>query len=479
MGIAPILVVDDEPDMRSALSHALHRCGFEVESAASGSEAVTKFKKNTYSLVVSDIRMPGMSGVQLLEKIRNISLAIPVIMITAYGTINNAVEAMQEGAADYILKPFSFETLEAAVKKAITSGKGNVKAGEDTAPAVTSTAAKTIITQNPAVMELLTLAENVASSQATILIQGQSGTGKELLAAFIHAHSHQKQGPYVAVNCAALPENLAESELFGHEKGAFTGAVNRKIGKFELAKHGTIVLDEISEMPLALQAKLLRVLQEREIDRVGGTRPIAVNARVIAISNVDLKKAVSEGTFREDLYYRINVIPMTIPPLRDRKDDIVLLANFFLEKFSTLNGRETPQFSTETLEVLLHHDWKGNVRELENAIERALLIGNGDSILPVHLILGEPDIPDSASATGSALTVGTTVRQMEKKLIVKTLQEVNENRTRAAELLGISIRTLRNKLREYKNEDPGRSSATKSSGRPVTDSACRPAVKPA
>ena len=473
MGIAPILVVDDEPDMRSALSHALYRSGFVVESAASGSEAVTKFKKNTYSLVVSDIRMPEMSGVQLLEKIRNLAPEIPVIMITAYGTINSAVEAMQQGAADYILKPFSVETLEAAVKKAITSGNGYVKAGEDAVAAANSTTAKTIITQDPAVMQLLTLAENVASSQATVLIQGKSGTGKELLAGFIHVHSHQNEGPYVAVNCAALPEHLAESELFGHEKGAFTGAVNRKIGKFELAKHGTIVLDEISEMPLTLQAKLLRVLQEREIDRVGGTRPIKVAARVIAISNVDLKKAVSEGTFREDLYYRINVIPLTIPPLRDRKDDIVLLANYFLEKFSALNRRNKPQFSAETLEVLLNHDWKGNVRELENAIERALLIGNGDSILPAHLILGESDKPGDTAAPGSTLTVGTTVREMEKKLIVKTLQEVNENRTRAAELLGISIRTLRNKLREYKNEESRKSSAAGSAGRPATESAAR------
>ena len=263
------------------------------------------------------------------------------------------------------------------------------------------------------------------------------------------------------MNCAALPENLAESELFGHEKGAFTGAANRKIGKFELAKQGTIVLDEISEMPLALQAKLLRVLQEREIDRVGGSRPVPVDARVIAISNVDLKKAVSDGIFREDLFYRINVIPLTMPPLRDRQDDIELLANFFLEKFSLLNRRKTPQISDQAMQLLLRHDWKGNVRELENSIERALLIGNGETIFPEHLILGDSDNDGTASA-GTALAVGTTVREMEKKLIVKTLKEVNENRTRAAELLGISIRTLRNKLREYKDEETRKSVAVES-----------------
>jgi DNA-binding NtrC family response regulator len=461
MGIAPILVVDDEPDMRSALSHALHRSGFEVDSAASGTEAVLKFKKKAYSLVVTDVRMPGMSGMQLLEKIRNLASEIPVLMITAYGTINSAVEAMQQGAADYILKPFSFETLEAAVKKAVGSGRGGTQTIGGEAPSDKEATPKAIISKDPNVMQLLTLAENVASSQATVLIQGQSGTGKELLAGFIHSHSHQKRGPYVAVNCAALPENLAESELFGHEKGAFTGAANRKIGKFELAKQGTIVLDEISEMPLALQAKLLRVLQEREIDRVGGSRPVPVDARVIAISNVDLKKAVSDGIFREDLFYRINVIPLTMPPLRDRKDDIELLANFFLEKFSLLNRRKTPQISDQAMQLLLRHDWKGNVRELENSIERALLIGNGETIFPEHLILGDSGNLSAVSA-GTALAVGTTVREMEKKLIVKTLKEVNENRTRAAELLGISIRTLRNKLREYKDEEARKSLAVES-----------------
>ncbi len=461
MGVAPILVVDDEPDMRSALSHSIQRCGFEVESAASGSEAVVKFKKNAYSLVVTDVKMPEMSGVELLEKIRKRAPQIPVIMITAYGTINNAVEAMQEGASDYLLKPFSFETLEAAVKKAIgTANKyGNSCVG--TAPVSGPATPKAIITKDPDLMQLLSLAQNVASSQATVLIQGQSGTGKELLAGFIHCHSRQKEGPYVAVNCAALPENLAESELFGHEKGAFTGAVNRKIGKFELAGQGTIVLDEISEMPLTLQAKLLRVLQEREIDRVGGNRPIAVDTRVIAISNLDLKKAVSSGTFREDLYYRINVIPLTMPPLRDRKEDIPLLADYFLEKYSTLNRRKTPQISKAAMDLLLQHVWKGNVRELENTIERALLIGNGETIAPEHLFLGKLENIGPRPA-GSDLTVGTTVREMEKKLIVKTLQEVNENRTRAAEILGISIRTLRNKLREYKDEESQRSMAAES-----------------
>jgi DNA-binding NtrC family response regulator len=405
--------------------------------------------------------MPEMSGLELLERIRKLAPQTPVIMITAYGTINNAVEAMQEGASDYILKPFSFETLGAAVKKAIGTANQPGRSSAGTAAVSGLSTPKAIITKDPDLMQLLDLAQNVAASQATVLIQGQSGTGKELLAGFIHCHSLQKDGPYVAVNCAALPENLAESELFGHEKGAFTGAVNRKIGKFELAKQGTIVLDEISEMPLALQAKLLRVLQEREIDRVGGNRPIPVDARVIAISNVDLKAAVSSGTFREDLYYRINVIPLTMPPLQDRSEDIPLLANFFLEKYSSLNRCKTSQISKVAMNLLLQHVWKGNVRELENTIERALLIANGKTIHPEHLFLGKLE-NDRFVPSGTDLPVGTTVREMEKKLIVKTLKEVNENRTRAAELLGISIRTLRNKLREYKDEASRQSLTAKS-----------------
>jgi DNA-binding NtrC family response regulator len=451
MGLAPILVVDDESEMRSALCHALTRSGFSVESAAGGTEALLKLKKTSISLVITDLKMPEMSGMEVLGAAKKIVPGIPVIVITAYGSIHNAVEAMQAGAADYLLKPFSFETLETTVKKVIGNNNGSDGRQISSANLKIQPTIKTLVTQDPKLLNILELAKNVATSRSTILIQGESGTGKELLAAYVHEHSGFKEEPYVAVNCAALPDTLAESELFGHEKGAFTGAIGRKMGKFELAKYGTVVLDEISEMTLPLQAKLLRVLQEREIDRVGGSQPVAMNARVVAISNVDLKQAVSKGKFREDLYYRINVVPITIPPLRDRKGDIPLLVEHFIEKYCRLNNRDLVKIGDAALARLVHHDWRGNIRELENAIERAILISNGTRLLPEHLFLDSADTANHSQPTLS-IKSGMTVREMEKQLITQTLQEVRDNRTRAAELLGISIRTLRNKLKEYKLE---------------------------
>ena len=452
MGLAPILVIDDESEMRSALSHALIRNGFSVESAASGMDALVRIKKDPFSLVITDIKMPEMSGMEVLGAVKKLTPGIPVIVITAYGSIHNAVEAMQAGAADYLLKPFSFETLNATVKKVLDCTDSN-GCGQTKQNTKVQSTIKTLVTEDPKLLDILKLAKSVATSRSTILIQGESGTGKELLAVYIHENSGFNDEPYVAVNCAALPDTLAESELFGHEKGAFTGAVNRKMGKFELAKHGTVVLDEISEMTLPLQAKLLRVLQEREIDRVGGSRSVPMHARVVAISNVDLKKAISENKFREDLYYRINVVPFTIPALDERKGDIPLLVEHFLEKYAQLNNQEKKKISDAAMTQLVNKEWKGNIRELENSIERAVLIGSGPELLPEHLFFDPADSP-SRSQSHSVLSMwaGTTVKEMEKQLITKTLEEVNDNRTHAAELLGISIRTLRNKLREYKQE---------------------------
>jgi DNA-binding NtrC family response regulator len=337
--------------------------------------------------------------------------------------------------------------LEAAVRSAVTACGPRPAAAQAAEP---RSLQKTFITHDPRLLDVLQMGRQVARSMATVLIQGESGTGKELLAAFIHRHSLHPGAPYVAVNCAALPEHLAESELFGHEKGAFTGAVMRKAGKFELAKKGTLVLDEIGEMSLPLQAKLLRALQEREIDRVGGTLPVPVEARVVAITNRDLAQAVGAGSFREDLYFRVNVVPLVIPPLRERPGDIPLLADHFLARFNAQTGKGIRRFSEDAGELLSRHEWKGNVRELENRVERAVLLAEGDVILPRHLGLApRPEVRPGASSA-MAVRPGTTVWEMERQLIMGTLSEVNQNRTRAAELLGISIRTLRNKLREYR-----------------------------
>lgn len=447
----PILVVDNQPDMRTKLEQSLNRVGFPVESASDGTQALDMFDAVKYSMVIADEQSMGGDGLKVLNSVKKISPRIPVIIMTAQGSVHNAVEAMQAGACDYILKPFSFDVLERTVKKAIgplSDEAGLTKGGEAVHG---QKVGKEIITRSSKLKGILKQACNIASSSATVLIQGESGTGKELLAAFVHSHSRHPEAPYVAVNCAALPDTLAESELFGHEKGSFTGAVGRKIGKFELVRKGTLVLDEISEMALPLQAKLLRVLQEKEIDRVGGSCPIPIKARVIAISNVDLKEAVKDGKFREDLYYRIHVIPLTLPPLRQRAEDIELLAHYFLEKYCRLNHKKISGIDDVAMDVLQNHVWEGNVRELENTIERAVLIGSGRHILPQDLLL---DAPETGTGHPDILSIkaGRTVRDMEKKLIFRTLEDVNDNRTQAAELLGISIRTLRNKLREYKEE---------------------------
>lgn len=477
-----VLVADDDPQMQLAVKTCLSRKDFDVTVVNNGLSALELLERESFELVISDQQMPQMSGSELLANLQKKGSEVPVIMITAYGTITQAVEAMQNGAADFITKPFTAQDLERIVERVLLPES---KAARQRAPK--QNRGRPIISQDPLMKRVLEVAEAVARSEATVLIQGESGTGKELIARFVHASSPRSNQPFVAVNCAALPESLLESELFGHEKGAFTGAQNRKIGKFEMAHGGTILLDEISEMELGLQAKLLRVLQEREVDRVGGKDPISIDVRVLATTNRNLEDSVREGKFRADLYYRLNVIPITLPPLRERKSDIKLLTEYFMRQFL---GENAPRLSDQVLEALLNHPWPGNIRELQNAVQRAAILSAGaaprqsDFLLsmnpsdqldmmrearsaspsvatpttspqPARLADSIECIRESAPSAddgGLVIRSGTTVQDMEKALILETLRANNNNRTEAAKLLGISIRTLRNKLHDYRQE---------------------------
>jgi len=444
-----LLVVEDDPHMREALNEVLSR-GLvrEVLLAGDGEEGLEMVKAHSPDVIISDLKMPKMDGLTFYKRAKELTSA-PVIFITAYGTVPIAVEAMREGAFDFILKPFSMDVLEEAVSRAIRylgAKKGRSPAPKEGPKGVN------FLGESPAISKVKRLAERVAASKSTVLITGESGTGKEVVARFIHQLSPRKKGPFVAVNCAAIPDTLLESELFGYEKGAFTGAVARKPGKFELAQNGTILLDEISEMSPVLQAKLLRVIQEEEVERIGGKGPVKLDVRIIATTNRDLEEMVEKGDFREDLYYRLNVIPITLPPLRERREDIPLLAQFFLEKYSAENDRHFEGFTEEAMEVLTSYHWPGNVRELENVVERAVVIADEKPLLDPNDIFLKGRRGKESNKGAQGITAGMTVREMEKALILKTLEEVKGNRTKAAELLGITTRTLRNKLAEYRAE---------------------------
>ena len=445
-----ILVVDDEPSMRTALSETVRRMGHRVKTALDGAEAIEQVERLKPWLVLTDLKMPRLGGLELVKEIKQKSPGSLVVLMTAYGTVETAVEAMKCGANDYILKPFSTDLLERIIGNLVQA------AGSEDEDLPATPEARPILTQDPGMIRLLTTLEGVAASQATVLISGESGTGKELLARFIHSRSPRAHRPFVALNCAALPDSLLESELFGHERGAFTGAVQKKLGKFEMAHTGTLFLDEISEMNLGLQAKLLRVLQEREVDRIGGREPVPVNIRVIATTNRSLYHEVAQGRFREDLFYRLNVFPITVPPLRERTGDVALLARHFVKAAAQRNGLPVPTLSNQAIVELSARPWKGNVRELENVIERATLLANGAVIDPDHMAAeGVPvqkDLPSDVPAGGPPMNSPYgSLWEMERDLIFKTLARVKDNRTHAAKELGISIRTLRNKLREYRD----------------------------
>lgn len=426
-----ILVVDDDQQMRAAMKEAVVRMGYQSVVAEDPVDALKKLEDMSVSMIITDMKMPKMDGLSFIREARKRIGSLPILVITGYATVENAVDVMKEGVCDYLIKPFSFEDLTHSIETIMSRDSNN---------------SKEIITSDKNMKNLLQLAGSVAASDMTVLMLGESGTGKEVLARYIHKASRRNKKPLVAVNCAAIPDNLLESELFGHEKGAFTGAVEKKAGKFELAHGGTILLDEIGEMTATLQAKLLRVLQEKEIDRIGGKQPLPVDVRVIATTNRDLQKEIAEGRFREDLYFRLSVFPIHLPPLRERPEDIKLLAVHFAEKFSKELNKTISGFTDEAVEFLKARRWKGNIRELENAVHRAVLISRGE-LIDVEDFMIEGSVAQSAANEGS-------IKDMEMDLIAKTLETTNGNKTQAARLLGVSVRTIRNKLNGYGKKFP-------------------------
>jgi DNA-binding NtrC family response regulator len=437
-----VLVVDDEAGMRMALQANFQREGWRVETASGASDALRKMRSESFPLVVTDVRMPDGNGLQLMRTVRNSHPSTAVIVLTAFGNVPEAVKAIQDGACDYLTKPISFEQLQVSVGRVMK----NIKTG-----AVPETAKHAIVGTAPALLQALDRARHAAKTNADVLIEAESGTGKELLARFIHENSSRRDKPFVAVNCAAVPEHLLESELFGHVRGAYTGATASKAGKFEQAEEGTLLLDEIGEMPVNLQPKLLRALQERQIERLGDTRSTPVNIRIVATTNVSLQRMVEEGRFRADLYYRLNVIPLTLPSLRERREDIPCLAEHFAQQFAEKSGRTKPALTAEFIAGLEQQSWPGNVREFANFMQRVLTLNDATELGAQHLNeeLQRATPAKSLRVVAPSFQPGTSVRELQRHLLEATLNVTGGNRTRAAEMLGVSLRTIRNKIREY------------------------------
>ncbi len=449
MGKKPyILLIDDDQSLRRVIEYSLVENGFAVRPAESGEEGLAFFQKEPFDAVITDITMPGMSGMAVLEKVHTADPGLPVIIITAYGTIESAVSAMKQGAFDYITKPFNRDELRITLDRALKMRRLEKENVQLRAEVIDRYRFDAIVGGSEKIREVIALAGRVAPSEATVLVTGESGTGKELLARGIHFSSGRAEGPFIAVNCAAIPENLIESELFGHMKGSFTGAIRDKEGKFELADGGTIFLDEIGDLRIDLQAKILRVLQERTVDRVGGVKQVDLDVRVIAATNRDLERDVREGNFREDLYYRLSVVILHMPPLRERKDDIPLLAEHFLKKFSP-KGSDI-QLAPDALAILSSYGWPGNVRELENVMERASILKRGDTITTADL----PEKLSRRTAGAAAILLnlpdeGLSLEELEKDLISKALDKHKGNQTRAAEYLRITRPTLIYRMEKY------------------------------
>ena len=442
-----ILIVDDDAYVREATEAILSTKNYEVDTAPEAHTALQKLDEREYELILSDIRMPGMNGLELLEIAKAKVPDTHIIMMTAYGTVEDAVDAMKKGAYDYIQKGGDPTEIEIVVERALKYQETERENRRLRSELQNKYSFSNMIGKARNMEQVFDLISTVADSRATVLVTGESGTGKELAARALHYNSPRQNGPFIRLNCAALPKELMESELFGHEKGAFTGAIKQTRGRFEMADGGSLLLDEISEIDPALQAKLLRILQEREFERVGSGQTIKVDVRIIATTNRDLQREVEEGRFREDLYYRLNVIEINVPSLRERREDIPALVTFFIDKFNQENNKDIEGITDEALELLMQYDWPGNVRELENYIERAVVVSRGS-------VLEAADFPQKLTAgpanrQDQALQVGMTVHEVERQLIMKTLESCRGNRTEAATILGISTRTLRNKLHEY------------------------------
>jgi len=441
-----ILIVDDEANARAALAEILREEGYTTETAADGFKALGKLEEFAPDVVLTDLKMPGLDGIGLMEKAQEARIAATFVVMTAFGTISSAVEAVKKGAYHYLTKPLDFQVLDAVVERAVERARLLQENSRLRQKLRERNAFGHVIANHPSMVKLLRMVEQVAPSRASVLIFGETGTGKELIAEMIHRNSPRSKAPLVRLNCAALSESLLESELFGHERGAFTGAVGRREGRFELASGGTLFLDEVSEIPPSIQIKLLRFLQERTFERVGGNETLKVDVRVIAATNRDLRQRITEGTFREDLYYRLNVVTLEIPPLRQRASDIAELAMFFLGRYSEENGKRIEGFTDEALAALSAHTWPGNVRELENVIERAVVLCDTARVEPRHL----PASLDAAAPQVAAPPIpGSTIYDLERFAILKTLEACKGSTSKAATILGISPRKIQYKLHEY------------------------------
>ncbi len=438
-----ILIIEDEKLMRVTLEDALKSAGYDVISLKTGKEALDAFRDNSFDVVVTDVRLPDIDGIDILREIAQ-TKDVQVIVMTAFGTIKDAVEAMKLGAFDYITKPFSLDEFLLLIERALDVKRlkeENIRLKKDLSRCYCF---PNIIGESPEMRNVFSLIEKVSESDSTVLILGESGTGKELIATTIHYQSRRRDKPLIKVNCAALPDGLIESELFGHEKGAFTGAIKRKPGRFELSNGGTIFLDEIGDLPLSTQSKILRVIQERTFDRVGGTETLSVDVRIIAATNRNLEAEVKKGNFREDLYYRLNVIPIPLPPLRQRREDIPYLVDFFLDKYKNKLSRNI-RFSKDAIDALIKYDYPGNIRELENMIERCVTLSSSDMIQKDDL----PSFISKKSDTNRQLSLSDVAAEAEKEYIIRILKTTKGNRTKAAEMLGISRKTLWEKMNAY------------------------------